>query len=93
MKATIKKHPKKTAAFVSIATLATCLQLAGVMGPIVCSLPFITDAQACNGTVAKVKEAAHTLHTLDSLKLDDGTALPFEVTEGGQPVTDAPVAP
>lgn len=71
-------HKKKTAAILSVASLAVTLQLVGVLGPLVCSMPFIHDKDQCNGVATKSKEAAQEL---SNIKLEDGSDMPIVVEE------------
>lgn len=86
--AAVKKHKKKSAAVLSIATLVTGLQVMGMLGPMVCSLPFIHNQASCLATTQKASDAAVKLHALDGMKLDDGSPFMVETMEplvdGGQ---------
>lgn len=78
----IRKHKKK-AAGISLATVVLVLQTVNILGPMLCSLPFVHDTESCLSTIAKAGEAAKGLHKLDGMTLDDGSPIMVETVEGG----------
>lgn len=79
----LKKHAKKYASAVTLASAVTALQLAGALTPVFCSMPWVKDKDQCMGVAKSIKEAATEVQTLDSMRLDDGSIVPITEVDGG----------
>lgn len=65
----VKANKKKVAATVTIPTIIAALQLFHVLGPMVCTLPFIHDTDAC---IESSQRAGQAAKALDQMTLDAG---------------------